>query len=106
MRVARKLEKSCVVGGKEVVNLVVCGAPDKGMALATERDRLQCTWVLYSGDDDNDEEAFALDGNTVAVRVGRKRQSHARYYLRSQAEIDKLLELLVALRSVRVKERA
>jgi hypothetical protein len=53
------------------------------------------------GDDENDEEAFALDGNIVAVRIGRKQRSHARYYLRTQAEIDPLLERMVGLRSSR-----
>ena len=51
------------------------------------------------GDDENDEDAFALEGNTIPVRVGWNRQSKARYYLRAQAEIDQLLELLVTLRS-------
>jgi len=32
------------------------------------------------------------------VRIGRKLRSRASYYLRSQAEIDELLELLVQLR--------
>ena len=73
-------------------------APDKGEALATERDRMRCNWVLYVGDDENDEDAFALDGNIVPVRIGRKQHSHARYYLRTQAEIDQLLELLVGAR--------
>ncbi len=80
------------------VNLVADDAPHKGDALAAERDRLGCNWVLYVGDDENDEEAFALDGNIVSVRIGRKLHSHARYYLRSQTEIDKLLSLLVRLR--------
>ena len=92
---ARNLEQVRVFGGKQVVNLVVDRAPDKGEALAAERDRLGCNWVLYVGDDENDEDAFALDGNIVPVRIGRKQRSHARYYLRTQAEIDKLLELLV-----------
>jgi len=35
-----------------VVNLVVDGAPNKGDALAAERDRLGCNWVLYVGDDE------------------------------------------------------
>jgi trehalose 6-phosphate phosphatase len=94
----RSLDQVRVVGGKQVVNLVVNRAPDKGEALAIERDRLGCSWVLYVGDDDNDEDAFALDGNLVPVRIGRKQRSHARYYLRTQAEIDKLLELLVNAR--------
>ena len=51
------------------------------------------------GDDENDEDAFALEGNIVAVRIGRKLRSHARYYLRNQGEIDELLELLVRLRA-------
>jgi trehalose 6-phosphate phosphatase len=94
----RNLDQVRVVGGKQVVNLVVNSAPDKGEALAAERDRMRCNWVLYVGDDDNDEDAFALDGNLVGVRIGRKQHSHARYYLRTQAEIDKLLELLVNAR--------
>lgn len=101
LEATQNLEQVRVFGGKKVVNLVVDGAPHKGEALAAERDRLRCTWVLYVGDDVNDEEAFALDGNTISVRVGKKRQSHARYYLRTQAEIDKLLALLVLLRPVK-----
>jgi len=96
---ARNLDRARVVGGKQVVNLVVDRAPDKGEALAAERARLRCSWVLYVGDDDNDEAAFALDGNVVPVRIGRRLHSHARYYLRKQMEIDKLLELLVLLRT-------
>jgi trehalose-6-phosphatase len=94
----RNLRQVRVVGGKQVVNLVVDRSPDKGEALEAERDRLGCNWVLYVGDDENDEDAFALDGNIVGVRIGRKQQSRARYYLRTQAEIDQLLELLVLLR--------
>jgi trehalose-6-phosphatase len=81
-----------------VVNIVTACAPNKGDALATERERLHCNWVLYAGDDENDEDAFALEGNVVSVRVGCKRRSHARYYLRTQTEIDKLLDRLVRLR--------
>ncbi|MFY9854324.1 MAG: trehalose-phosphatase [Terracidiphilus sp.] len=94
----RKLERARVFGGKQVVNVVEDGVPNKGDAVAAERDRLKCTWVLYVGDDENDEDAFALGGNLVPVRIGRKLRSHARYYLRAQKEVDTLLELLVQLR--------
>ena len=87
-----------VFGGKQVVNVVAESAPNKGDALAKERDRLGLNWVLYVGDDENDESAFALEGNVVAVRVGRKLRSHAAYYLRNQFEIDKLLSALIHLR--------
>jgi trehalose-6-phosphatase len=94
----RNLKQAYVFGGKQVVNVVPEQSPNKGDALAAERDRLECNWVLYVGDDVNDEDAFALDGNIVPVRIGRKQRSCARYYLRTQAEIDTLLELLVLLR--------
>jgi len=64
----------------------------KGEALASERHRLHCAWVLLVGDDESDEDAFSPEGKTIAVRVGRERQSHANYFLRPQAEIDELLE--------------
>jgi trehalose 6-phosphate phosphatase len=51
---ARKLKHVQVFGGKQVVNVVLNGAPDKGDALAAERDRMGCNWVLYVGDDEND----------------------------------------------------
>jgi len=95
---ARGLREAWVYGGKLVVNIVHKRAPNKGDALAAERKRLACDWILYAGDDENDEDAFALDGNVVSVRVGRRQRSHALYYLRRQAEIDDLLELLIRLR--------
>jgi trehalose 6-phosphate phosphatase len=98
LAVARKLKNVYAFGGKQVINLVVDGAPNKGDALAAERDRFGCTWVLYVGDDENDEDAFALEGNVVSVRIGRKLHSHAKYYLRSQVEIDELIDSLIRLR--------
>lgn len=94
----RKLERARVFGGKQVVNVVGDNVPNKGDAVAAERDRLMCNWVLYVGDDENDEDAFALSGNMVSVRIGRKLRTHARYYLRTQKEIDALLELLLQLK--------
>jgi trehalose-phosphatase len=95
---AGKLKNVRIFGGKDVVNVMAKLAPHKGDALAAERDHLQCNWVLYLGDDENDEDAFAIAGNIVPVRIGRKQLTHARYYLRTQKEIDDLLELLVQLR--------
>jgi len=92
------LKQSHSFGGKQVINVVVAGSHNKGDALAAERERLHCNWVLYAGDDENDESAFAMGGNIVSVRIGRKQSSRAHYYLRTQAEIDALLDLLVRLR--------
>ncbi len=98
MDATRNLGRVRVFGGKKVVNIVIDGAPHKGQALIHERARLGCSWALYVGDDDNDEDAFKAGGNIVPVRVGRKRNSHAHYYLRTQCEVDQLLELMVTLR--------
>lgn len=95
---AGKLKDVRVFGGKQVVNVMAKLAPHKGDALTAERNRLKCNWVIYLGDDENDEDAFAVGGNLVAVRIGRRLRTHARYYLRSQAEIDDLLKLLAQLR--------
>jgi trehalose 6-phosphate phosphatase len=102
---AGRLKNVHVFGGKLVLNIVGSLAPNKGDALAAERDRLNCNWVIYVGDDQNDEDAFALGGNIVSVRIGRIQHTHASYYLRTQAEIDELLELLVRLRENAKNER-
>lgn len=101
LRAARSLEGARVFGGKFVVNLTADSAPNKGTVLAAERERLRCNPVLYVGDDVNDEDAFAIGGDIVPVRIGKKLGSHARYYLRTQSEIDVLLERLAALREQR-----
>jgi len=98
LHATQDLEQARVFGGKAVVNLALAGDPHKGIALAAERDRLGCSHVLFAGDDDNDEEAFAIGGNIVAARVGWKSRTNAGYYLRSQEEIDTLIETLVELR--------
>ena len=65
-----------------------------------ERQYFSCDTAIYVGDDDTDEDAFKADGmgRLLSVRVGRKRASAASYFIRSQAEIDRLLFQLVRLR--------
>jgi len=89
-----------VFGGKQVVNILPEGAPHKGMALERERARLRRDTAIYVGDDDTDEDVFALDqpGRLLTVRVGRKRSSQAAYYVKDQAAVDELLAALVSLR--------
>lgn len=97
---ARSLDDVRIIGGKLAVNLLVPDAPHKGLALERERARFACDTVIYVGDDDTDEDVFQLDrpGQLLSIRVGRKRTSAAPYYIRDQAEIDRLLGTLVALR--------
>lgn len=97
---AQSLHDVRIIGGKLAVNLLVPDAPHKGLALERERARFACDTVVYVGDDETDEDVFQLDrpGRLLSIRVGQKRTSAAHYYLRNQAEIDRLLETLVALR--------
>jgi trehalose 6-phosphate phosphatase len=84
------------VPGKQVLNLLPAGAPHKGLALEAVRARAGCDTALYVGDDDTDEDVFALDqpGRLLCIRVGRRHGSLAPYYLRRREEIDALLRFL------------
>lgn len=97
---ARSLDDVRIIGGKLAVNLLVPDAPHKGLALERECAHFACDTAIYVGDDDTDEDVFQLDrpGRLLSIRVGRKRTSAAPYYIRNQAEIDRLLQTLVALR--------
>ena len=100
---AKSLDDVRIIGGKLTINLLVVGAPHKGLALERERSRFACDTVIYVGDDDTDEDVFQLDrpGRLLSIRVGRKQTSAAPYYIRNQSEIDRVLETLVAMREGR-----
>jgi trehalose 6-phosphate phosphatase len=87
-----------LVGGKQVVNFVPRGAPDKGRAVQTAKRRGRHNRVVFVGDDTTDENAFAVLRNqrSLGIRVGKKQTSLARYYIRNQGEIDRLLVALIA----------
>jgi len=89
-----------LIEGKEVVHVVPLDAPHKGIALERERARLRCDTAIYVGDDETDEDVFALDqpGRLLAVRVGHKAGSRAAFHLRSQRDIDPFLRRLIRLR--------
>jgi len=96
----RPLTDARVIRGKAVVNLVPQGAPHKGVALEKLRARYGCDTALYVGDDQTDEDVFALDqpGRLLGIRVGRSTRSAASYYLKDQAEVAALLRVLLNLR--------
>jgi trehalose 6-phosphate phosphatase len=85
-----------IVLGKSVVNVMPPTASHKGTALLEYMRRLDCGTALYVGDDETDEDVFALrDARILTVRVGKKNGSSARYFLKRQAEIAEVLQLLV-----------
>lgn len=78
--------------GKYVVNLVASGAPHKGVALLELMLQTGKRAAIYVGDDENDEDVFRLgEESLLTIRIGHDENSAALYYLKDQAEIDKLL---------------
>ncbi len=87
-----------LVMGKQVVNLLPRGSPDKGTALGTAQSHLGCRTAIYVGDDDTDEDVFAIrrPRRILTIHVGARQDSLASYFLRDQKEIDRLLRTLIA----------
>lgn len=95
------------INGKAVVNFLPRRAPGKGAALERTRRLMRCESALYVGDDDTDEEAFGAPatGRLVGVRVGPFKETRAKFVIRSQRDIDRLLKELVSLRPQKAATR-
>jgi trehalose 6-phosphate phosphatase len=93
------LDGARLIAGKRSVSVVPAFAPNKGTAVEEARERFGCDAALFVGDDTTDEDVFALGrpGRLLTIRVRPKRDSAAAYYIRSQAEIDVLLNRLLAI---------
>jgi trehalose 6-phosphate phosphatase len=89
-----------LIGGNQVVNILPHGAPHKGIALERGRALLKCDTAIYVGDDETDEDVFALDqpGQLLTIRIGQRRSSAAAYFIESQRRVDNLLRVLQKLR--------
>jgi len=96
-----QLVKARLIGGIEVMNIVPSDAPHKGIALERERARLHCDTAIYVGDDETDEDVFALDqpGRLLTIRIGQKETSGADFFLEDQSRIDTFLRQLIRLRA-------
>jgi len=87
------------IHGKDVIEVLPAGAPDKGEALASLRHRLKPRATLYVGDDVTDEDAFRSlgPGRLLSVRVAPAEATFARYRLDTQEEVEVLLDELLRL---------
>jgi trehalose 6-phosphate phosphatase len=95
---ANQLEGTRLIAGKRVLNVLPHDFPSKGDAVRALVARLGCDGALYVGDDVTDEDAFAVGAPLVfGIHVG-KGPSLAPWRLRSQADVDRLLALLLAAR--------
>jgi len=99
-RAAQLVPRPTLMHGKNVINLVPPGAPDKGDALRALLEHSHCSWALYVGDDASDEAVFGLRLPTVlTLRIERDRSSAADLYLRQQGEIARLVRELARMRA-------
>ena len=98
LKAVRLIPGGRVIAGKEAISLVPKNAPNKGSALCEELAHLACKHALYVGDDETDEDVFALRESLhlVTIRVGRTLRSKAEFFLRGQYEINDLLENLIS----------
>jgi trehalose 6-phosphate phosphatase len=86
-----------IIMGKSVVNVVPTGAPHKGVAILELMLKANTKSSLYIGDDDTDEDVFALaDPRVFTIRVGKKTNSQARFYIKRQDEINILLKKIIS----------
>ena len=99
----KSLHNARLLGGKDAVSLIPHGAPNKGVALERARRLLACDTAIYVGDDETDEDAFSARHaeGLLGIRIGLRGSSSAHYGLRTQEEMDDLLQLLLDLRPLR-----
>ncbi|MEI7706329.1 MAG: trehalose-phosphatase [Deltaproteobacteria bacterium] len=90
-----------LIRGKKVLNVLPRSFPTKGDAVLRLLRRRRLDVALFLGDDLTDEDVFRIGApRVVGVRVGPGRTA-APWRLRSQEQVDEVLERLVALRKVR-----
>jgi trehalose 6-phosphate phosphatase len=95
---ANQLEGTRLIPGKKVLNVLPHDFPSKGDAIRALLARLGLDAALYAGDDVTDEDVFAVGPPLVfGVHVG-KGPTLAEWRLRTQGDVDALLELLAAAR--------
>jgi trehalose 6-phosphate phosphatase len=92
-----------VVAGKCVFNLVPQGAPHKGNALEKLMRDSALRNAIYVGDDVTDEDVFRLQRpDVLSVRVEYTACSAAEFYVERLADVERLLDELIA----RLRQRA
>ncbi len=98
---ANQLEGTRLIAGKKVLNVLPHDFPTKGDAVRTLVARLGCDGAIVLGDDVTDEDAFAVGAPLVlGIHVGRG-ASLAPWRLTTQAEVDRLMRILIRARERR-----
>ena len=84
-----------VLNGKKVWEVLPREIPGKGSAMKRLLASTQpATALLYIGDDEPDEPAFAVLEDHITVHVGKNEHTQARFYLRNPGEVLRFLGML------------
>ena len=85
-----------VIQGKKILEAAPNTSWDKGGAALFILQELKTDYLpIYVGDDLTDETAFnALKEKGITIRVGRSKKTAAKYYLKGQWEVSRLLKHL------------
>jgi len=99
VRTLRACSHLHVLPGSQVWEVLPRQIPGKGAAIREAVQRWRSPFLpIYVGDDTTDEPAFALLDRGITVKVGRAdRQTRARYWLASPAEVRGFIERLEGL---------
>lgn len=97
----RSLMGARLLPGKKVLNVIPSSFPTKGDAVRRLLERFRMDVALFLGDDRTDEDVFRMgEPMVVGVRVGAGRTA-ARWRIRSQEDVDQVLERLRGLRPLK-----
>lgn len=95
-----------IIGGKFNISLLPPNAGDKGQAVQQLLALSPGCRALYVGDDQTDEDVFALHHPAIfSVRVGDEARSNASYGITDQTAMLPLLDLLLELLTARATAR-
>ena len=98
----RALPGARLLPGKKVLNVIPSSFPTKGDAVRRLLARFRLDVALFLGDDRTDEDVFRMgEPSVVGVRVGPGRDARRGGGLRSQEDVDEVLERLRALRPLK-----
>ncbi|NDD92259.1 trehalose-phosphatase [bacterium] len=88
-----------LVPGIESLNLVPVGLDDKGDAVLRLLESAHHRHLVYLGDEETDEDVFvkARGERFMGIRVGQSAPSAAEWFVSEQSEVDRLLEVFLAL---------
>ncbi|MBU6375165.1 MAG: trehalose-phosphatase [Bdellovibrionales bacterium] len=88
-----------LVPGIESLSLVPRGLSDKGDAALRLLESAHARHLVYLGDEDTDEDVFvkARGERFMGIRVGPSAPSAAEWFVSEQSEVDRLLEVFLAL---------